>query len=153
MVFHLLRQADAEGVAHPPSSGDTSRILPSSDTHVTISKADFDGLAIARQRIADEADRRTGFLDLSQLGLTELPAEMFELRHLRRLHLGFRLVEASNEVASSLGRLSEFPNLEALSIAGLDCDSLTFAEPLRSMRWFDCRSTQVSDLSPLAALG
>jgi hypothetical protein len=54
---------------------------------------DFDGLSIARRRIGEEAKRRTGFLDLSALGLTELPAELFALRHLRRLHLGYRLAQ------------------------------------------------------------
>ncbi len=48
----------------------------------------FDGLAIARQRIAEEAEARTGFLDLGGLGLTALPPELFRLRHLRTLNLG-----------------------------------------------------------------
>jgi hypothetical protein len=48
----------------------------------------FDGLAIARQRIAEEAEARTGFLDLSGLGLTVLPPELFRLRNLRALNLG-----------------------------------------------------------------
>jgi hypothetical protein len=39
----------------------------------------FDGLAIARQRIAEEAEARTGFLDLSGLGLTVLPQALFRL--------------------------------------------------------------------------
>ncbi len=48
----------------------------------------FDGESIARQRIAEEAERRTGFLDLGGLGLTTLPPGLFELRHLRGLNLG-----------------------------------------------------------------
>ena len=40
-----------------------------------------DGESIARQRIAAEAEARTGFLDLGGLGLTTLPPELFELRH------------------------------------------------------------------------
>ena len=52
----------------------------------------FDGQAIALQRIAAETRDRTGFLDLSQLGLTELPEALLGLTHLRRLHLGRRLV-------------------------------------------------------------
>ena len=54
---------------------------------------DFDGERIASARIAEEAERRTGFLDLSQLGLTDLPVELFALTHLRRLHLGWRLTQ------------------------------------------------------------
>ena len=48
----------------------------------------FDGESIARQRIAEEAEQRTGFLDLGGLGLTTLPAELFGLTHLRVLNLG-----------------------------------------------------------------
>ncbi len=47
-----------------------------------------EGLAIARARIAAEKEKRTGFLDLGYLGLTELPEEMFELEHLWGLNLG-----------------------------------------------------------------
>jgi internalin A len=47
-----------------------------------------DGLRIARERIATEAMQRTGFLDLGQLGLVELPSELFKLQHLLRLNLG-----------------------------------------------------------------
>ena len=48
----------------------------------------FDGLAIARKRIAEEAEAQTGFLDLGGLGLTALLPELFRLRHLRELNLG-----------------------------------------------------------------
>jgi hypothetical protein len=51
---------------------------------------DFDGERIARELIANEARRKTGSLDLGDLGLTELPAELWELTHLRRLNLGGR---------------------------------------------------------------
>jgi internalin A len=49
----------------------------------------LDGLTIARERIAQEAVAKTGFLDLGRLGLTELPDELFQLKHLRKLNLGF----------------------------------------------------------------
>ena len=45
----------------------------------------MDGLTIARQRIAQEAVERTGFLDLGRLGLSTLPDELLQLKHLRRL--------------------------------------------------------------------
>jgi hypothetical protein len=35
-----------------------------------------------------KSDALTGYLDLGQLGLTELPTELFGLKHLRRLNLG-----------------------------------------------------------------
>ena len=47
-----------------------------------------EGLAIARVRIAEEKEKRTGFLDLGRLGLTELPEELFELECLWGLNLG-----------------------------------------------------------------
>lgn len=47
-----------------------------------------DGMTIARQRIAEEAAQRTGWLDLIGLGLTALPDELFALTHLPRLYLG-----------------------------------------------------------------
>ena len=40
-----------------------------------------EGLAIARQLIATEAQQQTGFLDLGNLDLTELPDEIHQLSH------------------------------------------------------------------------
>ena len=41
------------------------------------------GMEIARRLIAEERDEQTGFLDLGDLELTELPEELFELTELR----------------------------------------------------------------------
>ena len=54
-----------------------------------------EGYAIAIARIADEKKNRTGFLDLGQLGLMEVPEELFELEHLHFLYWGTRWVEES----------------------------------------------------------
>jgi hypothetical protein len=43
----------------------------------------FDRERIACGRIAEEAERRTVFLDLSQFGLTDLPAELCALTPVR----------------------------------------------------------------------
>jgi hypothetical protein len=51
--------------------------------------AEFDGWAIAQQRIAEEARERTGKLDLARLALEELPPEVAGLTHLRELELGW----------------------------------------------------------------
>jgi hypothetical protein len=56
-----------------------------------------EGERIALERIAKEADERTGFLDLGSLGLTELPAELFKLEHLRDVSLGDGWRDASGE--------------------------------------------------------
>lgn len=42
-----------------------------------------EGLTIARQLIATEAQQQTGFLDLGMLSLTELPDEIYQLSHLQ----------------------------------------------------------------------
>ena len=80
-----------------------------------------DGLKIARQRIAQEAAERTGFLDLGRLGLTCLPEELFDLSHLRRLNLGFGMTDeegnwqeaaediSPNDIQSDLGQLARLP--------------------------------------------
>ena len=48
----------------------------------------IDNMAIALTRIAEEAEQRTGKLDLSDLGLASLPEALSELQHLRVLDLG-----------------------------------------------------------------
>ena len=64
-----------------------------------------EGLAIARVRIAEEKEKRTGFLDLGRLGLTELPEELFELEYLWGLNgeagggMGRRAIWARCELA------------------------------------------------------
>jgi internalin A len=124
----------------------------------------FDGEKIARQRIAEEAERRTGFLDLSQLGLSALPTELFALNHLKRMHLGLRLAhenggwvqvqceEPSNDFGDELYRLSELHDLEALSLSWPTCANLRPLTSLGFLKWLDCSRTQVSDLGPLAKL-
>jgi internalin A len=58
--------------------------------------------AIALERIAHEAEARTGSLDLSMLGLTDLPEELFALTHLRELNLG-RLSRGQREAKKRSG--------------------------------------------------
>jgi hypothetical protein len=48
----------------------------------------MNGIETARRSIAEERDKKTGFLDLGNLKLFEVPAEVFELTHLRLLNLG-----------------------------------------------------------------
>src|SRR5208283_2735691 len=104
--------------------------------------SDREGLAIARERIAAEKEKRTGFLDLGLLGLTELPEELFELEHLWGLNLGSSwrdeqggwhqadLYLAPNQHAHQLVHLQRFPGLRLLSVS----------------------ETDISDLGPLAGL-
>ena len=77
--------------------------------------------AIALQRIAREADARTGTLDLGMLGLTELPEELFALSHLRELDLSgeFGLPIAHAGYLKSIPeRLAACGQLRKLSVSG-----------------------------------
>jgi hypothetical protein len=48
----------------------------------------MDGIDEAQRRIREEKEQKTGKLDLSGLGLIELPTEIGELGHLKELHIG-----------------------------------------------------------------
>ena len=123
-----------------------------------------EGLALARQRIAEEKQARTGFLDLGRLGLTELPDELFELEDLQGLNLGRSWMDqedgwreaasdlAPNRLDRSLGRLGRFKGLHRLYLTDLAVSDLSPLAALTSLQTLDCSDTQVSDLSPLAAL-
>src|SRR3712207_3604541 len=117
-------------------------------------------------RIAEEAERRTGDLDLGGLGLARLPLELFGLRHLRRLNLGRGIeiegeaklgqvdnaIHSPNRIAGQLDSIGLLSGLEALSVSGTDLDGLQVLAGLEHLSWLDCSSTPVSDLSPLSGL-
>ncbi len=128
----------------------------------------FDGLAIARRRIAEEAVARTGFLDLGRLGLTALPPELFNLRHLRTLNLGSGIRREDgrhhvayglpnravrpNEFAAELADLRQLPELLALSVAETPIADLTPLSGIATLRSLDCTYTSVAELTPLSGL-
>ena len=124
-----------------------------------------DGLAIARERIAKAAVEKSGFLDLGMLGLTELPEELFRLKHLRRLNLGVGYLDAQgewqdsitdidekNSPGSDLRGLGELNELQSLFLRGAVLSELVGVEGLPNLLEIDCSDTQVSDLAPLAGL-
>lgn len=123
-----------------------------------------EGERIALERIAEEAEARTGFLDLGMLGLKALPEALFALKHLARLNLGLgirdelgrwqecRSAIAANALEGSLARLKELPNLRALSLVGCRLDSLKELPALANLQEFDCSSNNVSNLESLARL-
>ena len=102
----------------------------------------MDGLAIARARIAREAEEKTNFLDLGMLGLNELPDELFALTHLRQLNLGDRVHDekgdwrpskppiAPNSIERQTKCLAALIQLQTLFLDGTD-----FAEcsPLQAL--------------------
>ena len=128
----------------------------------------FDGQSIAEQRIAEEAVRRTGFLDLGGLGLTVLPGSLFALGHLRRLNLGrgiglddgsYFAVEdyyddnrVLNRLAAELDRLRHLPHLRHVSLSSTDLDDRAPLGGLSALQTLDCALAQFSDLAPLAGL-
>ena len=129
---------------------------------------DFDGMTIALARIAEEAERRTGFLDLGGLGLTTLPEQLFALLHLRRLNLGIGIalddghyydarVRAehdfeTNTLSGALEDLRRLPDLIALSVSATDIADLAPLAGLAALQTLQCWATQVSDLAALAGL-
>ena len=124
----------------------------------------FDGERIARQRIAEEAKKRSGIIDLGRLGLHELPAELFRLKHLRGLFLGERFRRGDrewenasangppNRIAGGLRKLSGLAELRDLSVAGADVESLDGLAELQHLRALDISRTQVTELEMVAAL-
>ena len=55
------------------------------------------GIEEARRLIAENQRTQDPFLDLGNLGLTELPEELWELTHLKRLNLGTDYRENNGE--------------------------------------------------------
>jgi Leucine-rich repeat (LRR) protein len=123
------------------------------------------GLAIARERIAEEKEKRTGFLNLGQLGLEELPEELFELEHLCGLNLGATWTDEQHEVhgaASDLApnkhadqlivHLQRFPGLRLLSVSRTDISDLGPLAGMGALQSLYCVGTQVSNLAPLERL-
>ncbi len=122
-----------------------------------------DGLSIACRRIAEEAERRTGSLDLSNLGLATLPEEVFALSHLRWLDVGGYEIPGDrswhagtkarpNLIGAQVGLLVRLTRLEVLSLRGTDLTNLEPLVGLTSLQSLDCSHTLVSDLAPLASL-
>ncbi len=118
----------------------------------------------ARRLIAEERERKTGFLDLGNLGLTAVPDELFELTHLEGLNLGFSYVDREGKHRDTAGRSKvnfladlpdEFRRLTGLSFLSLRLTGIASLEPLqtlRSLRSLDCQFTQVTTLEPLRSL-
>jgi Leucine-rich repeat (LRR) protein len=125
--------------------------------------AEFDGWAIARQRIAKEARERTGKLNLAGLGLEKTPPEVAGLTHLRELVLGSRDgEEVTNDAGQSFesrdNRIADLaPLVRLTALQSLNCGFTQVADlaplaQLTALQLLHCNSTQVADLAPLARL-
>ena len=113
-----------------------------------------DGMAIALERIAEEAEQRTGRLSLRNLELEWLPDELFALTHLQELDLGADWGEDydGNKVSAQQDRFPSFGLLRTLIIDASDIADLVLLDGLNGLQQLDCSFTSVSDLSPLNGL-
>jgi internalin A len=115
----------------------------------------IDPMAIAAVRIADEDRDRTGSLDLSGLGLRELPEALFSLKHLHELSLGKALANPNtplNLINDQRDRLTALKNLEVLSVARTDLKELDFVEIFHALKSLNCQFTEITNLNPISKL-
>lgn len=116
------------------------------------------GMKIARQLIAEEREKQTGFLDLGMLGLTELPEELFELTELRGLNLGLAYYDkcgkrrkpphfgSSNWLKNIPRNLGRLQGLEALYISHNPVADFSPLLSLGELKTLQCASTALTDL-------
>ena len=102
---------------------------------------------------------------MGNLGLKTLPEDLFFLRHLQHLNLGDTTTNAKgawifaasdiapNALEADLERLSELPELKALSLAGSHLSSLSCITALNFLQTLYCGRTEVSNLFPLIKFG
>ncbi|MEB4589841.1 hypothetical protein VSS37_02515, partial [Candidatus Thiothrix sp. Deng01] len=88
-------------------------------------------LEIAQQRIEECRRTRSTELDLSKLGLAEIPEAVFELTWLEKLDV------SGNKKNWKKGNIREIP---------------AAIRQLTALTAFDCTLNQISDLSPLSGL-
>ena len=123
----------------------------------------MDGLDIALKRIASEAKEETGFLDLSELGLEELPQELFALKHLHSLNLDGAFGDQDGQppdsssaertsVEAQIERLAALSELQSLSLSGTGLVDLAPLAELPALLSLDCKLNPVSDLAPVRGM-
>ena len=100
--------------------------------------------AEAERRIAQEAQDKTGNLDLSNLALTQLPP-LQSVAHLQ--HLNLRGTQISD-----LAPLSGLTSLQRLDVSNTQISDLAPLRNLTSLQRLDVSNTQISDLAPLRNL-
>ena len=111
----------------------------------TLTEADEQAL----QRIAQEAEQRTGQLDLSGLNLTLLPPQLAALPHLTELSVQCPF---KSDTLLDLAPLATLTGLEMLSLFGVQFTGLQPLSGLSALRELQLWRTSVRDLGPLAAL-
>ncbi|MCB9552661.1 MAG: hypothetical protein H6705_12445 [Myxococcales bacterium] len=119
------------------------------------------GEAEALRRIEAEREARTGWLDLSALGLRRLPPALFALTWLEGLNLG-RFLRApdgtptkwagDNHLTTLPPALARLTALRRLFIDGNPITDLGPVAGLSGLQMLDCSETGVADLGPVAGL-
>ena len=108
-------------------------------------------LEIALRRIRKEAKEKTGVLELGDLGLPELPPELFQLKHLETLKLGSNFYIKQNELKSLEGT-QVLVGLKQLDCSRTRVEDLSPLSGLSNLAELDCSRTRIEDLSPLSGL-
>lgn len=118
----------------------------------------------ALKLIAKEKQKRTGTLNISNCGLTEIPAEVAEMTWLYMLivsNLNFIRIngewvknpntDKQNSIAD-LTLLAQLPNLQQLDCSNTQVADLTPLANLQNLQQLGCSFTLVTELTPLADL-
>ncbi|WP_170984814.1 leucine-rich repeat domain-containing protein [Roseomonas sp. AR75] len=126
-----------------------------------------DGMAEARRRIAEEAKRRTGRLDLRGLDLRALPGEIAGLTSLQTLDCAgtqvadlapiaglakLQTLECWSTQVADLAPLAGLANLQTLFCWNTQVADLASLAGLANLQTLNCWDTRVADLAPLAGL-
>ena len=110
------------------------------------------GIEHAQRLIAGERERKTGVLDLGNLGLTALPPEIFELTHLKSLVFGSQSPDGRNSIVLLPPALGRLQALESLSLCWTPVRDLAPLLGLTKLQSLDLRLSLVTDLGPLWGL-
>jgi internalin A len=101
-----------------------------------------DPMAEAERRIAEARQKNATELDLSSLGLTEMPSSLFKLKQLQELNLRNNQLR---EVPAELGKLKQ---LDVLWLGGNHLHKVPFAlSELRKLQLIDLSANQLRDIT------
>ncbi len=121
------------------------------------------GMDKARQLIRENLEKQEKFLDLGNLGLTELPEELWALEHLEGLNLGDGYgkdgqyqssinLGAFNQIAEISSSIKRLQNLHTLGLSINRIHNISFLSNLPQLRNLDLSSNRIHDFSFLSNL-
>ena len=120
---------------------------------MTIVICGMTGVEEAEKRISEEAKLKTGSLDLSNLGLTEIPQSLFALVHLKNLNLGsdYRYGRV-NYITKLPQKLRNLQNLKKIDLSYNPIKNLTSLKQLTQLHTLNCSRTRISVFEPIEFL-